>query len=183
MKYLANPYASFMTRRAHYKIEAHMNSSRSVEFGIKTPPCREQTIVGYTSPAADTHEELEIFVIFTDHSGTLAALRMARHLGDKLDARLRLLMPFEVPYTLPLTRPAVPVGFLEEQLHALASKIPMDIAAHIYLCRDKCRSVRLILKPRSIVILGGRKRWWSVEQKLASVLKKDGHHVIFAESR
>ena len=59
----------------------------------------------------------------------------------------------------------------------------IDIAAHIYLCRDKCPTVRLILKPRSIVILGGRKRWWSVEQKLARVLKKDGHHVIFAESR
>ena len=159
-----------------------MNSSRSVELGIRTPPC-EQTIVGDISAAADTHEELEIFVICTDNLGTLAALQTADQLTKKLDARLWLLMPYEVPYTLPLTRPAVPVGFLEEQLHAWASKIPIDIAAHIYLCRDKCRTVRLILKPRSIVILGGRKRWWSVEQKLARVLKKDGHHVIFAESR
>jgi hypothetical protein len=29
----------------------------------------------------------------------------------------------------------------------------IDIAAHIYLCRDKCRTVRLKLKPRSIMIL------------------------------
>jgi hypothetical protein len=65
----------------------------------------------------------------------------------------------------------------------LVSKTPVDIAAHIYLCRDKCRTVRLILEPRSIVILGDRKRWWSVEQKLPRALKKDGHHVIFAESR
>jgi hypothetical protein len=72
---------------------------------------------------------------------------------------------------------------LEEQLRALASKIPVAIAVHIHLCRDKRRTVRLILKPPSIMILGGRKRWWSVEQKLARVLKKDGHHVIFAESR
>jgi hypothetical protein len=159
-----------------------MKSSLRVKVGLETRLYQPEAVAD--APAAtDGHPELEIFVIFTGHSGTLAALRMAHHLGEKLDARLRLLMPYEVPYTLPLTRPAVPVGFLEEQLHAWASKIPIDIAAHIYLCRDKCRTVRLILKPRSIVILGGRKRWWSVEQKLARVLKKDGHHVIFAESR
>jgi hypothetical protein len=182
MKSLANPYAFFMGIRAHYKIEAHMNNDLSVEVGPIITLC-EATTAADIPAATDAHPELEIFVIFTDHSGTLAALRMADHLGEKLDARLRLLMLYEVPYTLPLTKPAVPVEFLKGQIYALASKIPVDIAAHIYLCRDKCRTVRLILKPRSIVILGGRKRWWSVEQKLARVLKKDGHHVIFAESR
>jgi hypothetical protein len=143
----------------------------------------EATAAADIPAATGAHPELEIFVIFTDHSGTLAALRLADHLGQELDARLRLLMLHEVPYALPLTRPAVNVRFLEDQLFALVPETPVDIAAHIYLCRDKCRTVRLILKPRSIVILGGRKRWWSVEQKLARVLKEDGHHVIFAESR
>jgi len=75
---------------------------------------------------------------------------------------------------------------------AMAANIPaatdahpeLDVAAHICLCRDKCRTARLILKPRSIMILGGRKRWWpTAAHKLACVLKKDGHHVIFVESR
>ncbi|MGB7590527.1 MAG: hypothetical protein WCD04_04220 [Terriglobia bacterium] len=158
-----------------------MKSNRSVEVRPIITLCEATT--ANIPAAADAHPELEIFVIFTDHSGTLAALRMADRLGEQLDARLRLLMLHEVPYALPLTRPAVNVRFLEEQLRALASKIPVDIAAHIYLCRDKRRTVRLILKPRSIVILGGRKRWWPVEQKLARVLREDGHHVIFAESR
>ena len=143
----------------------------------------EATAAADIPAVTDAHPELEISVIFTDHSGTLAALRMAHHLGGKLDVCLRLLMLYEAPCALPLTRPAVNVRFLEDRLFKLVSKTPVDIAAHIYLCRDKCRTVRLILKPRSIVILGGRKRWWSVEQKLARVLKKDGHHVIFAESR
>ena len=61
---------------------------------------------------------------------------------------------------------------------------PEAIAAHICLCRDKCPTVRLILKPHSIMILGGGKRWWpTAEDRLASVLKKGWHHVIFAESR
>jgi hypothetical protein len=92
-------------------------------------------------------------------------------LGEKLDARLWLLMLYEAPYALALTRPAVNVTSLEGQLFALVFKTPVNVAAHIYLCRDKFRTVRLILKPRSIMIPGGRKRWWSMEQKLARVLK------------
>jgi len=170
MKYLANPYASFMTSRAHYKIEGQMKSSLRVEIGLETRLYQPEAVAD-VPVATDAHPELEIFVIFTDHSRTLAALRMADHSGKKLDARLWLLMPYEVPYALRSTRPAVPVGSLEEQLRALASKIPVATATHICLCRDKCRTVRLILKPRSIMILGGRKRWWSVDEKLARLLK------------
>ena len=147
-----------------------MKSSLRAEVGLETRLYQPEAVADIPA-ATDAHRELEIFVIFTDHSGTLAALQMADHLGDKLDARLRLLMLHEVPYALPLTRPAVNVRFLEDQLFALVAKTPVDGAAHIYLCRDTRRTVRLMLKPHSIVILGGRKGWWSVEQKLASVLK------------
>jgi hypothetical protein len=48
----------------------------------------------------------------------------------------------------------------------------LDSAAHICRCRDKCLTVRLILKPHSIMILGGGKRWWpTAKDSLASVLK------------
>jgi hypothetical protein len=127
---------------------------------------------------------LEVFVVFTDTPGTLAALQTADRLAKRLEARLRLVMPYEVPYALPLTAPAVPVGFLEGQLRTLASEVPMEIAAQIYLCRDRRRTLRVVLKARSLVIVGGRKRWWPTPaQRLARVLNEDGHHVIFAELR
>jgi hypothetical protein len=135
---------------------------------------------------ADKHDEqrLEVFVIFTDTPGTLAALQMADRLAKRLEARLRLVMPYEVPYALPLTEPAVPVEFLEGQLRTLASEVPMEIAAHIYLCRDRRRTLRLVLKAGSLVIVGGRKRWWPTPaQRLVRALSKDGHHVVFAELR
>ncbi len=48
----------------------------------------------------------------------------------------------------------------------------LDIAARIGLCRDKGGTVQLILKPGSIMILGGRKRWWPTPgHSLASMLK------------
>ena len=159
-----------------------MNSNRRGEAGFKTPT--DQQPGALDIPAGTDAPPLEVVVIFTNTAGTLAALQMADRLAKRLDARLRLLLPYEVPYTLPLTKPAVPVGFLEGQLHALACKTPMGISAHIFLCRDKRRTLRLILKPHSLVVLGGRKRWWPTEeQRLVSLLKKGGHHVVFAEMR
>jgi len=143
--------------------------------------CPERTTPG--APAADAeHSRIEICVIFTDSTGTLAALHKADRLARNLGARLRLLWPYEVPYMVSLTNPPVAVEFLEGQLRALASSVPMDTAGHIILCRDKRRTLHLILKPGSIVVLGGGKLWWSKEQKLARDLKKSGHQVIFANA-
>ena len=101
---------------------------------------------------------------------TLTAVGMADQLTKKLDASLPLLMLHEAPYALPLTRPAVPLGSLEEQLRGLASKIPVAIAAHICPCSDKCRTMRLKLRPRSIMIPGGMKRRRPIaERRVASV--------------
>jgi hypothetical protein len=127
MKSLANPYAFFMSSRAHYEIEVQMKSSPRAEVGLETRLYQPEALPDIPA-ATDVHPEREISVVFTDHAGTLAAVGMADQLTKKLDARLRLLMLFEVPYTTPLTGPAVPVGLLEVRLRAWASKIPIDIA-------------------------------------------------------
>jgi hypothetical protein len=42
-------------------------------------------------------------------------------------------------------------------------------------------TIRQVLKPDSVVIVGGRKRWWPTrEQKLATALRRDGHRVILS---
>ena len=134
----------------------------------------------------DGHAEkgLELFVIFTDATGTLAALQMADALGQRLEAHIRLIMPYEVPYALSLTKPAVPVEFLERQIRNLAGSTHLEVAANIYLCRDKRRTLALLLKPHSLVVVGGKKRWWpTAAQRLAQAIQRDGHQVIFAELR
>jgi hypothetical protein len=147
-------------------------------------PLSQQGADGHDRAEGHDEQRLQVFVVFTNAPGTLAALQMAEQLSRRLEACLRLLMPYEVPYTLPLTQPAVPAGFLEDQLRTLAHQAPMEIAAHIFLCRDKRRTLRLVLRPHSLVVVGGRKRWFlTPEQRLAQALKRDGHHVIFAELR
>lgn len=131
-----------------------------------------------------TEEGLEVLVVHTDEDGTMAALRMAGELARELAARIRLILPYEVPYALPLTRPPVAVEFLESQIRELASRSNLNVAVQIYLCRDKRRTLELLLKPLSLVVVGGRKRWWrTAAQRLAHALEERGHQLIFAVSR
>jgi predicted nucleotidyltransferase len=138
------------------------------------------------SNRGDSHDRqrLDVFVIFTNPPGTLAALEMANRLTGKLDTRVRLIMPYEVHHSLPLNQPPVQVEFLERQLGAVATQAVMEIAGQVLLCRDKQRALEALLGPNSLVIVGGRRRWWPTpEQQLAQALTQGGHQVIFAELR
>jgi hypothetical protein len=160
-------------------LDVPMNQNPGTEAVRETPSLEHAP--GNIPGATDRDNEFEIFVIFTNAPATLAALRMACKLAKKLDAHLRLLVPYEVPFALPLMMPAVSIALIEERVRALVSEIPVDVSAHIYLCRDKYQAAPLVLKPNSIVILGSRKRWWRhTEQKMVMTLKGYGHHVILA---
>lgn len=160
-----------------------MNPGPSTDVFLKTSPFEHPAATDIPDVTGGDHE-LNVFVIFTNDAETLAALRMAWRLADKLGAHLQLLMFYEVPYALPLTRPGTSVAIIEKRIRALASRIPVEVSAHVYLCRDQGRTAQLVLNPHSIVLFGGREcRWSFVGRPLARTLTKDGHHVIFAGSR
>ena len=133
------------------------------------------------------NNEFEIKVIFTDHQGTLAALKTAGTLARQLRARIDLLVPQVVPFALPLTRPPVSLGFSENHFLDLAyqgAQGPLDTFIQLYLCRDRRRCLLEVLKPQSLVVVGARARWWPTEEtKLARSLALAGHQVILADSR
>ncbi len=55
-----------------------------------------------------------------------------------------------------------------------------DIQIQVFLCGDKRKCLLSVLKPQSLVLIGGKKRLWPApEQKLAEVLRANGHRVIF----
>jgi hypothetical protein len=51
------------------------------------------------------------------------------------------------------------------------------------LCRDRVETLRKVLKPHSLVVIGGRRSWWPTpENRLARQLRRSGHEVVFAEA-
>jgi hypothetical protein len=130
---------------------------------------------------------LEVNVIFTDPEATAVALRFAQSFACELGARIRLRAAIAVPLRLPLDEPPVSVTFVRGNLRKLASQVTaegFDPTLHLYVCRDRVQALSLALKPNSLVVIGGRKRWWpTAESQLAKALRSNGHRVIYVDSR
>jgi hypothetical protein len=129
-------------------------------------------------------QRLNIAVVFTSLDSTLAALKEAGNLANSLGARITLVVPQVVPYPLPLENPPVAVLFNENRFRVMASESPVETSVHIYLCRDRFETLTSVLKPGSIVVLGGRKRWWPTkDESLARQLRRAGYEVLFKEMK
>ena len=129
---------------------------------------------------------LEVNVIYTTVPGTVAALKTADELGVDLGARVFFLVPQSVPLSFPLTSPPVSVSFTEERFRSMATvcQEATEVHVRVLLCRDKLQVLLRVLKPQSVVVVGGRKRWWlTPEENLARILKSHGHRVIFVDGR
>src|SRR5580765_8396338 len=130
----------------------------------------------------EADQKLNIAVVFTSVEATLAALKEAGNLANSLGARIKLVVPQVVPYPLPLESPPVLVEFNENRFRVIASESPVETSVHIYLCLDRLETLESALKPGSIVVLGGRRRWWPTKEKhLARKLRRAGYEVLFKE--
>ena len=66
----------------------------------------------------------------------------------------------------------------------MASQGPVETkGSHLSVPRSP-RYVKSVLKPGSIVVVGGAKRWWPTKNEiLARQLRRAGYEVIFKETR
>lgn len=102
-------------------------------------------------------------------------------MAENLSARITLLVPQVVPFPLPLQSPPVLLDWNERRFRVIANETPVVTTVQIYLCRDRIEALRTVLRPHSIVVVGGRKRWWPTrESRLARYLRQRGHEVIFS---
>src|ERR1022692_3570619 len=129
--------------------------------------------------AGEANSKFNIAVVFTSIESTLSALRKAGALANRLCACITLIVPQVVPYPLPLTSPPVLVDFNERRLRVLAGHCRVETRVAIYLCRDPLETLKSVLKPHSLVVVGSRKRWWpTAEKRLAAKLRRAGHEVM-----
>ena len=130
---------------------------------------------------SESESALNVTVVFTAMNDTIAALKMAGAMAESLAARLTLLVLQIVPFPLPLTSPPVPLEFQEKRFRQIAEQSPVDTTVLLYLCRDRDDALRKALKPHSLVVIGGRERFWpTLASRMARRLRRDGHEVILA---
>jgi hypothetical protein len=133
--------------------------------------------------AAETDQRLNIAVVFTSAEATLIALKEAGALASSLGARVTLVVPQVVPFPLPLESPPVLLDFNESRFRQIAAQSPVETSVQIYLCRDGLATLMKVLTPSSLVVIGGKRRWWPTrERSLVRRLRKAGHEVVFKET-
>ena len=140
---------------------------------------------GYPAPPVieKTESRLNVAVVFTSVEATLAALKKAGALANRLSGRITLVVPQVVPYPLPLTSPPVLLDWNEKRFRVIAGESPVETTVQIYLCRDRLETLITVLSPHSLVVVGGPKRWWpTAEKRLARTLRRAGHEVILTET-
>jgi hypothetical protein len=148
----------------------------------------EKLLLSATGRAAvprpdESQHRLEIDVVFTSASPTIAALKNAGALAHRLSARITLIVPQIVPYPLPLESPPVLLDMSERRFREIATESPVETTVQIYLCRDRLETLKSVLAPHSLVVIGGRRRWWPTrERNLARQLRRAGHEVFFTET-
>jgi len=150
-----------------------------VEFG------NSPVVEKFLTPAVpnETTSSLDINVVFTSVDATLAALKQAGTLAHRLAAHITLVVLQSVPYPLPLTKPPVLQDWNERRFRVIANHSSVETTIHLYLCRDRLQTLISVLKPRSLVVIGGRQHWWPTPEKaLARTLRRAGHEVIFTET-
>lgn len=133
-------------------------------------------------PHAD--HRLGVTVVVTTTEGTRAALRAAGALARNLSARVEVVAVETVPYRLDLGQPMVPIDVRRRHLLAVISHLECDadeVSIQVCLGRDRKQCLRQILAPRSLVVIGGTRHWWSREKKLEQCLGQLGHQVFFVD--
>jgi len=139
------------------------------------------------APVTDAADRnLNISVVFTSVESTLAPLKEAGSLANALGAQLTLIVAQVVPYPLPLETPPILRDFSENRFRMIASKSPVETSVQIYLCRDRFKTLTSVLKPGTLMVLGGRIgrwRWWPTkDERLARRIRRAGYEVLFKET-
>lgn len=126
----------------------------------------------------------EITVVFTSFRSAPEALKRAGKLARRLAGRITLLVPQIVPYPLQLTQPPISIEWNERRFRFLAESSEVDATVQLYLCRNRDETLKTVLGPHSIVIVGElRRRWWfTPEKRLARNLLHAGHEVVLIET-
>jgi len=157
--------------------ESGNSMSRTEERILNPAVGRPQSIVN-----RDTDSRLNICVIFTAVETTLGALKHAGALASNLGGCISLVVTHAVPYPLPLNKPPVSDAWNARRFRVIAGQSRVETKVAVYLCRDRTEALKVVLKPRSLVVVGGRKTWWPTsEKRLAARLRRAGHEVIFSE--
>lgn len=140
-------------------------------------------------PGAGTAQSrsLSVNVVYTGPETTLTALRAAESFAADLNSTVHIRTMIAVPRQLAIEYGLVSSQFFRLLVCDLIERVGSDrfeYVLHIYVCRDRIETLLRVLRPSSLVVIGGRRRLWSTtESRLSKAAIAAGHSVAFINTR
>jgi hypothetical protein len=148
---------------------------------MKNEAARGSKSISDLAPAAISN--LQVAIPHRTAQLTRAALKYAAGMASDLDARIRLIDVYVVPYGVPLDEPPVNPKHLTRKLRQLAQETAVPVSAEVVYARDWEQGFRRSLAPGSLVLMAIKRSWWRTSDKrFAARLRKLGHEVVWVES-
>jgi len=124
----------------------------------------------------------EVYVLFTSVHETLAALRIAKALASALGVPLTLVHLRTVPYSDRIEGPAGTSPLETDAFARCLRAQGLEVRVRVYWCRSARRAIPQAFGPHSLVLIGGRRRWWpGRSDRLRQALEAAGHFVVFVD--
>jgi hypothetical protein len=160
------------------QIMAMINTFSTEVVNRQAPTAERDTITDFG------REPLEVNVIYTEPKATSAALNVAESLAGGLGAAIRLRAAIGVPHRLGLDQSPVSIPFMEQLLSGFVDeRRECEYTVHLYLCRDAMGTLLQEIRPKSIVVIGGSRRWWpTAASRMARAFRVKGHRVVFVDA-
>jgi hypothetical protein len=122
-----------------------------------------------------------VTVLFTGLASTLRALAVARGLGRALGARVMVIAVKTARLAADGSQAASAqddeAAALQLQLRAAG-----DVRFRVFAAPSADDALRVALAPASLVVVGGRRRWWpTATSRLCGALEALGHFVLFVD--
>lgn len=129
-------------------------------------------------PASAHFGKLEIVVPYTSDELTGRVMHAAASMAHGLNAILKLVAVYVVPFPAELRCPASVEEYFVSRLAQLARQAGAPATVELVVARDHHTGFRHALLPHSAVLLGSARRLWRTrEEKLAGSLIREGHLV------
>jgi len=121
-----------------------------------------------------------VHVVATTLSGTRAAMRAAAALAKGVESRVHVIAARQVSADSSSDQQSASARAFAQEIMQWPETRSARVNVLPCLCR-RLSDVAQLLTPRSVVVIGGRSRWWwaSREQRLADTLTAEGYQVLF----
>jgi len=125
---------------------------------------------------------VRVYVVFTSIDETIAAATIASALARAMSVPLTLVHFQTVHHAAEPDAPDVCSPLQTDHFRERLRFAGVDATIRVYLCRDPRAVFGLAFREGSLIVIGGRRRWWPTRaESLRRELERNGHLVVFVD--